>query len=440
MMIPRRDFLAGALTLSLAARASAAGRAPLPLTQAAKLAWLYGLPMIETAGIRARTAKLGTFNRLYHQTDLVTPANQKVTSPNNDTLYSRGFLDLRQGPVTLNLPASGERYLSLALMDMWTNNFAVLGTRTTGPDGGRFVVAGPSGPAPSGAIRAPSDFVFALGRTLVDGPSDLAAARAVQAAIIASGPERPPTDFVTPVARTAPWRDYFASLGALLAENPPPATDAGFFHAVGALGLTARGFDPPTFTAEQEQQIADGVAQAVRTAAEPRGGLYAAQGWVYPQANLGDFGQDYVFRGQIALTGLFGLPLAEAVYTRPVGDHNSGLLNGERYRLTFPPGRMLPVDGFWSLTMYAATPDGQFFLTPNAIDRYTIGDRTPGLKYGADGSLDIWISRRPPGPGRESNWLPAPAQGPYMVSLRAYLPRADLLNGVYRAPPLLAGF
>ena len=127
--------------------------------------------MIETAGVRARTARLGTFNRLYHQTDLVTPANQKVTSPNNDTLYSRGFLDLRQGPVALTLPASGERYLSLALMDIWTNNFAILGTRTTGPDGGRFIVAGPSGPAPADAIRAPSDFVFALGRTLGSKPN-----------------------------------------------------------------------------------------------------------------------------------------------------------------------------------------------------------------------------------------------------------------------------
>lgn len=439
-MMARRDFLAGALTLSLAARASAAGRSLLTLSEAAKLAWLYGLPMVETAAIRARTARLGTFNRLYHQTDLVTPANQKVTSPNNDTLYSRGFLDLRQGPVTLSLPASGERYLSLALMDIWTNNFAILGTRTTGPDGGRFTVAGPNGPAPADAIRAPSDFVFALGRTLVDGPDDLIAARAIQAMITASGPERAPVNFVTPVTRNAPWRDYFTSVGALLAENPPPATDTGFFHAVRALGLTPGGFNPPAFTPAEEQQIAEGVAQAKRTAAEPRGGLYAAQGWVYPQANLGDFGQDYVFRGQIALTGLFGLPLAEAVYTRPVGDHNSGLLHGERYRLTFPPGQMLPVDAFWSLTMYAATPDGQFFLTPNAIDRYAIGDRTPGLKYGPDGSLDIWISRHAPGAGRDSNWLPAPAEGPYIVSLRAYLPRADLLNGAYRAPPLTPGF
>ena len=79
-------------------------------------------------------------------------------------------------------------------------------------------------------------------------------------------------------------------------------------------------------------------------------------------------------------------------------------------------------------------------LRTSSGHRYAIGDRTPGLKYGPDGGLDIWISRRPPGPGRENNWLPAPAEGPYIVSLRAYLPRSDLLNGAYRAPPLLQGF
>ena len=49
---------------------------------------------------------------------------------------------------------------------------------------------------------------------------------------------------------------------------------------------------------------------------------------------------------------------------------------------TQPP----PVDAFWSLTMYDV-PD--FFLVANPIDRYSIGDRTPGLVRGADGSLTI---------------------------------------------------
>lgn len=95
---------------------------------------------------------------------------------------------------------------------------------------------------------------------------------------------------------------------------------------------------------------------------------------------------------------------------------------------------MPPVGAFWSLTMYEAEADGAFFLTENAIDRYTIGDRTPGLTHHADGALDIWISRDDPGAGRASNWLPAPASGPFLVILRAYLPGADIVAQTY-APP-----
>ena len=40
------------------------------------------------------------------------------------------------------------------------------------------------------------------------------------------------------------------------------------------------------------------------------------------------------------------------------------------------------MDAFWSLTMYDV-PD--FYLVANPIDRYSIGDRTPGLQAGPDG-------------------------------------------------------
>jgi hypothetical protein len=87
--------------------------------------------------------------------------------------------------------------------------------------------------------------------------------------------------------------------------------------------------------------------------------------------------------------------------------------------------------------MYEATADGQFFLTGNALNRYSIGDRTKGLKKNPDGSLDIWIGRTDPGGEKTSNWLPAPASGPFTISLRAYLPKAELLEGRWRAPALV---
>jgi len=439
----RRELIVGGASLAaavalaprvVAARSPDAG--PNGLRALARQAWMYGLPLIEMASARNRALAAAPANTLLHQRELQTPATQTITAPNNDTLYSRAVLDLSRGPVALDLPAIGSRYQSVALMDMFTNNFAVLGSRTTGPQGGSFVIAGPTGAAPKGAIRSPGPWVFLLGRTVVNGPSDLDSAHRAQDGLKLAGPSGAAPTAVAPVARMAAWRDFFGSVGALLRETPPPATDRAFFYRAAALGLTPDGFTPPDFTPAQEAQISAGVADAVASSVRPRSGTYQAGGWSYPRANLGDFGQDYEFRAQIALTGLGALPLAEAVYTRSIGEKGSEFFNGGRYRLHFDADKLPPVDAFWSLTAYKAMAEGQFLFAPNAIDRYSIGDRTPGLRYGPDGSLDLWISRTDPGGPRTANWLPAP-DGAFILSLRAYLPRPSLLTGEYRFPALI---
>ena len=121
---------------------------------------------------------------------------------------------------------------------------------------------------------------------------------------------------------------------------------------------------------------------------------------------------------------------------RAEGHLSGDLFDGTRaWRLHFPVGQGLPVDSFWSLSLYEATPDGQYFFTDNPLGRYAIGDRTPGLQTSANGSLDIWIGHDNPGPERQANWLPTPA-GPFALFMRAYLPRPDLLDGIYRLPAI----
>jgi len=90
------------------------------------------------------------------------------------------------------------------------------------------------------------------------------------------------------------------------------------------------------------------------------------------------------------------------------------------------------VNAFWSVTLYG--PD--LFFVANPINRYAVGDRTPGLQYARDGSLDIYIQHDPPA-GHESNWLPAPA-GRFELTLRLYLPKAGVLDGHYEYPKVAA--
>lgn len=437
----RRDFLIGT---TLAGAAGIAPRfagavmldRPLPLEQAATEAWLYGLMLIENAQARAKVLARALPNQLMHARTLTTTKTQVVTSPNNDTLYSRAWIDLSGGPVTITMPAVGERYVSYQFMDMYGNNFAVLGSRTTGSAARQVTLVGPADATSDPlAVRSPTRWVWLLNRLLIDGADDLAAANAIQDRMAVAGPSLPrPPAFAT---RTDAWPEYFSSVQSLLAENPPPASDLSFFGRVAALGLgPTKGFDPSRLSAADGKAIEAGIAAARRQIGGARKGRIA-QGWVYPNPSIGNFEQDYLFRAQIALSGLAALPPAEAMYMRPVAeDGGNHLPAAKNWRLHFDAGQFPPVDAFWSLTMYQVTPDGQYFFFDNAINRYSVGDRTAGLKHNTDGSLDIWIARDDPGAERRSNWLPAPPTEKFGVSLRAYMPKAELLEGRYLLPML----
>lgn len=395
-------------------------------------AFVWGLPLLEFARVRAASLSRGLpANRFQHMRALADHRSRWVTTPNNDTTYSVAFLDLRQGPATLQLPASGERYLSVQLMDAYTNSFRVLGTRTMGTGGGRFTIVGPGGEAAANAVRSPTPWVWALGRVLVDGPEDLAAAHAVQDGLVVSGPAGPPPPAYA-TDRDGPAAAVLTAMRDLARELPPPAGDpmpARLDRLVAALA-----------SPEAAQRMTAGLDMArARLKAAAGSAAGAVDGWTYPRPTLGNFGDDFAYRAGVAMWGLGALPPAEAMYVRPVPSEGRRAFEAGAYRLKFAPGRLPPVaktGGFWSLTMYEVDPSGQLWLTENPIARYAIGDRTPGLKAAADGGLELLLSPDDPGEALRSNWLPAP-RGPWSVVMRCYLPQPDLLEGRYRLPPLI---
>ncbi len=407
------------------------------LREAARTAYVFTLPLIEIATTRSRGLAVGSpMNTFGHMRRLADHNARAVTTPNNDTFYSTAQVDLSDGPVTLTLPPSGDRYLSVQFMDAYSNTFALLGTRTTGGEGGTYTLVGPGEAASPGprVLRAPTRHVWVLARILVAGPEDAADAKAVQTGLSMQGPAT--ADPGTFAHRGADWRDYLASAAELMRLNPPPATDGQVLARMAPLGLEA--FKPDRFTPEEAAAIAEGL-EAGRRFGRSAGGLTGPSfidGWSYPDGRLGNFGQNYALRAAVAVGGLAALPPEEAMYMRAEGDLPRNLFDGGRnWRLHFAADGMIPVDSFWSLSLYEATEDGQFFFTRNDLNRFAIGDRTPGLAYNADGSLDIWIGAASPGPERESNWLPAP-ESPFALYMRAYLPRPELLEGRWRLPPV----
>ncbi|MBP7603072.1 MAG: DUF1254 domain-containing protein [Spirochaetes bacterium] len=145
----------------------------------------------------------------------------------------------------------------------------------------------------------------------------------------------------------------------------------------------------------------------------------------------GNFGSNYLLRAAVAVHSL-GNPIPEeAMFFHGFFDNEGKKLNGRhRYRIRFKAGGLPPVDAFWSLTVY----DRDGWLVPNQLDRYSLSDRSRGLVFNNDRSLDIIIQHEAP-PGKLSNWLPTP-KGEFTISLRTYLPKKELLELKWAIPPI----
>ena len=125
-------------------------------------------------------------------------------------------------------------------------------------------------------------------------------------------------------------------------------------------------------------------------------------------------------------------PEETTYFYQDLDEHGDRLDGSRSYALTFPPGALPPVRGFWSLTLY----NEHHFFHPNELDRYSLGTKNKDLRPGADGSLTLTASAIPPdGDDLRRNWLPAPA-GPFSLYLRAYWPDQPILDGTWTPPPV----
>lgn len=147
---------------------------------------------------------------------------------------------------------------------------------------------------------------------------------------------------------------------------------------------------------------------------------------------------DFVARAVGTQVGIGANSKEEAMYPIYETDAAGNALDGSKgkYVLRFADGNFPPVDAFWSLTMYDLPSQ---LLVDNPINRYLINSpMLPNLKKDKDGGLSIYIQHNSPGTDKESNWLPAPA-GPFMMAMRYYLPKPELLLGAWKSPPVEVG-
>ena len=425
-------------------------------------AYIYGYPLVTmemTRRVMTNVAKPeGThapMGQLVRMREYPTAEFRAVTAPNADTLYTTGWMDVSTEPWVLSIPASGDRYYLMPMLDGWTNVFQVPGKRTTGNGAQTYLITGPGwkGSVPSGMTeyKSPTALVWLLGRIYCTGTKeDYAAVHALQDKIqiypLSSHGKTytPPMgvvdnsiDMKTAVrdqVNAMEIADYFNLLAKLMRNNPPAAADAPIVARMARIGVVPgvefdiNRLDPAAGAAvrESHKPALETIMAHFKKAGKD------INGWVFT-TRTGLYGTEYLQRALVTAVGLGANRPQDAVYPMSERDVDGKPYDGSnKYVLRFEKGKLPPVNGFWSLTMY----NEAMFFVANPLNRYTLSARN-ALKSNPDGSVDLYLQHENPGPEKESNWLPAPA-GRFNLMLRLYWPKEtppSILDGTWTIPP-----
>ena len=353
----------------------------------------------------------------------------------------------------MTVPDTNGRYYLLPMLDMWTDVFASPGWRMTGTQAGDFLVTSPGwkGTFPEGFTRidAPTPYVWIIGRTKTDGPSDYDAVHKIQAGYKltplsqwgkSSQPTKPksdPTvDMKTPPmvqVDTMPAAAYFAYAAELLKLHPAHSTDQPIIAQMKRIGIEpGKSFDISKLDSAVRKALEAAPAQAqqlmkwkVATVAR------VANSWSMNTDTMGVYGNYYLKRAIVAQLGLGANLPEDAIYPINLADENGKSLDGANgYTIHFEKDNTPPVRAFWSVTLY----DSDGFQVVNGLNRFAVSSWMP-FKYNADGSLDLYFQNETPGNDKEANWLPAP-KGPFTLTMRLYSPQPDALTGKWNPPPV----
>ena len=252
-------------------------------------AYIYGYPLVENyktmyayAINKGGDQYKAPFNTLKNEANVFTPADTAVVTPNSDTPYSFLWMDLRTQPLVLVVPEiDDDRYYSIQLVDLYTFNFAYIGTRATGNGAGSYLIAGPSwqGEKPDGVdkvIRCETNFALAIYRTQLFRPDDLQNVQHIQRQYTVQtlsdflgdpAPKPAPAiEFPPPDPESSDTLAFFDQLNFLLQFCPTHPTETELMARLAKIGIGGgKSFDASTFSEEIQAAMRSGMADG-RTA------------------------------------------------------------------------------------------------------------------------------------------------------------------------------
>ncbi|WP_157140188.1 DUF1254 domain-containing protein [Roseibium aggregatum] len=406
----------------------------------------------------------------------ITP-DYPVVTPNATTLYGAGFLDLRAGPVVIEVPEITDRYFSVQVMDQYGIFRMIVGSPFNGTKARKYILVPPgfTGNVPAdfpttdivqwptltayGVVRMAVETGSAAEIKMINGYQDQVTITPLadwlangHKGIAQADRKKAKGDFLIPEGlpeyqfgqvdkQTA--EQYFTLLSVILNDPTMPTLKDSIMEAEMLKQLEAfnigkgLSFEWSKLTAEQTTALEtgfkagfDNVRKTLKT------NMINMNGWGVVR-NDGGFETRWMDRAIIA----------DAAWAAPdknishggaflFTDSEGKPLDGKNnYTLTFDMNDLPPVTQFWSIPIYSA----EGYFVANEINRYTINSfmLKSGVLVTKDGKLVIYIqNEKPSDPDQVKNWLPAPAKG-FRFTSRFYGPYAPLVDGTYNMPKVI---
>lgn len=422
--------------------------------QHAVQAYLLGLPPVNQLANRQAMLSVGPANLTVPIWEQLVDSRTVELTANDNTPYTWFWLDLRQGPLVLEVPP---KVLGL-INDMWYRWAGDVGI--TGPDrgqGGKYLLLPPgyAGEVPPGycVIRPATLSVWTAWRSfLVDGdpkPGVDAVKKNTRIYPLAQAANPPKLNFVNmsgkPFNMVGPagWR-FWEMLHQVVQEEPTDTVDATTLGMWASIGIQkGKPFAPDERMKKvltEAAAVGDATARAIAYRLRVRAGYYFDHSnWRLP------FFGGYRFEWQPGVANLdaaaffffLATGVTPAMDTAIVGEgstypwaaldaNNQPLDGGRNYRLRLP--RDVPAKTFWSAIVYS-TQTRSMLQTNQQFP--SVSSQNKDLQTNGDGSVDVFFGPKAPA-GKESNWVQTvPGQTWFMI-LRLYGPLEPWFKRTWR--------
>ncbi len=406
--------------------------------------FLNTMPGASLYAMREGLRSVGVDNQTVAVFETLADSKSLFLTPNTETVYLFGWLDLKDGPIVVETPPNILAFVD----DFWFRHVTDMGN--AGPDRGKggkflFVPPGFAGPIPEGYFvarpRTFGNWLFARG-FLVNGdpkPAVESFKKSWRQYPLAKAGHPPETKFVNVSGKAfntihANNFKFYEEIAHLVAEEPTEALDQETLGLLASIGIEkGKPFAPDErMKAILTEAAAVGNATARSILFDNRDKnflLYPGSHW-----EVGFLGgsSEFLINGARYLDArtrfmYYATGITPAMAAKMVGagsqyavnfrDSKGEYLDGARtYRLRIPPNP--PVKNFWSFVVY----DGQTRSELQTDQQYpSISSQKADLQINSDGSVDVFFGPRPPA-GKESNWIQTMPGKSWNTILRLYGP------------------